>query len=202
MTTKTSVEIHFDENMSVTVQQDHFLANERNKTRLIHLLSQKMAAKGIGTTVATIDADTTIVRCGIEKATTYPTVAVIGEDVDLVVLLVALSPPDRNIYFLKPGRGKVEAKIFSTKQLQELPFSQSILFLHAFSGCDTTSAIYKKKSKATMVTQFKKNPDQMKEIAETFYNRSSTTEAVIQAGEQMFLAPVSYTHLDVYKRQW
>ena len=74
-TTKTSVDINFDENMNVTVQQEHFLANEKNKTRLIHFLTQKMAARGIETKVAIGDADTTIVRCGIEKATTNPTVA-------------------------------------------------------------------------------------------------------------------------------
>ena len=106
---------------------------------------------------------------------------------DLVVLLIALAPPDSNIYFLKPGRGKVEAKLFSTKQLQELPFSQSILLLHAFSGCDTTSAIYKN-GKATMVALFEKQPSQMKDIAEIFYNPSSTPDGVSQAGEKMFLA--------------
>lgn len=185
--TKTSVDINFDENMKVTVQQEHFLANENNKTKLIHLLTQKMAASGIETKVATGDADTTIVRCGIEKSASNPIVAVIGEDVDLVVLLIALTPPNTNIYFLKPSRGKVETKIFSTQQLQELSFYQSILLLHAFSGCDTTSAIYKK-SKATMVTLFKNQTNQMQELAEIFYNSSSTPGAVSEAGEKMFLA--------------
>ncbi|GBM10900.1 hypothetical protein AVEN_132500-1 [Araneus ventricosus] len=59
-------------NQPVTVQQEHFLANGRNKTRLIHLLTQKMAAKGNETRVATGDADTYIMRYGLEKATSQP----------------------------------------------------------------------------------------------------------------------------------
>ncbi|GBN80368.1 hypothetical protein AVEN_190500-1 [Araneus ventricosus] len=136
-----SVDINFEETMTVTVQQEHFLAKGWNKTRFIQLLRQKMTSKGIQTRVAKGDADSYIVRCLLEKATSHPTVAIIGEDVDLIVILIASAPPESDIYFMKPGKGKVEAKIFSTRNLQkELPFAQTILLLHAFSGCDTTSA--------------------------------------------------------------
>ncbi|CAK1594036.1 unnamed protein product [Parnassius mnemosyne] len=56
--TKTSV---VNENTIITVQQEHFLANEKNKTRLIQFLTEKMTAAGIETTVATGDADGIIV---------------------------------------------------------------------------------------------------------------------------------------------
>ncbi|GBN63404.1 hypothetical protein AVEN_120458-1 [Araneus ventricosus] len=104
-----------------------------------------MASKGIETRVAAGDADTYIVRSGLEKATSHPVVAIIGQEVDLVVLLIALAPTESNIYFIKPGKGKVEAKLFLTRKLQkELSFAQTILLLHAFSGCNITSAIYRK----------------------------------------------------------
>ncbi|GBM04879.1 hypothetical protein AVEN_252825-1 [Araneus ventricosus] len=61
---------------SVTVQQGHFPANKRHKTRLIHLLTQKMAPKGIETTG---DSDTYIVRCGLEKAISHSIVAITGQ---------------------------------------------------------------------------------------------------------------------------
>ncbi|GBM68233.1 hypothetical protein AVEN_268717-1 [Araneus ventricosus] len=163
-----SVDINFEETMTVTVQQEHFLANGRNKTRL-QLLRQKMTSKGIETRVAKVDADTYIVRCGLEKATSHPTVAIIGEDVDLIMILIALAPAENDIYFMKPGKGKVEAKIFSTRKLQkELSFAQTNFLLHAFSGCDTTSAIYR--SKASTVNLFKNQLCQMKNIADIFYN--------------------------------
>ncbi|GBM49576.1 hypothetical protein AVEN_186680-1 [Araneus ventricosus] len=68
-----------------------------------------------------------------------------GKDVDLVVLLIVLAPPESNIYFMKPGKGKVEAKLFLTRKLQkELSFAQTIILLHAFRGCDITPDIYGK----------------------------------------------------------
>lgn len=89
--TKTSAGIHFNETTNIIVQQEHFLANEKNKTRLIELLSDKMKLNGIETVVAEGDADSTIVRCGLEKAAIRPSVTIIGEDVDLIVLLIALT---------------------------------------------------------------------------------------------------------------
>ncbi|GBM90207.1 hypothetical protein AVEN_82202-1 [Araneus ventricosus] len=59
-------------NQSVTVRQKHFLAIERNKTRHVQLLTQKMAAKGTETRDATVNADTYIVRSVLEKEASYP----------------------------------------------------------------------------------------------------------------------------------
>ncbi|GBM67168.1 hypothetical protein AVEN_218077-1 [Araneus ventricosus] len=81
-----------------------------------------MTSKGIETRVAKGDADTYIVRCGLEKATSHPTVAKIGENVDLIVILIAVAPAECDIYFMKPGKGKVEAKIFFYKKAAERTF--------------------------------------------------------------------------------
>ncbi|GBM64161.1 hypothetical protein AVEN_57170-1 [Araneus ventricosus] len=74
-----------DRNQSVTVRQKHFLAIEEIRPGMFNYFlqtfqlqifqlhfTQKMAAKGIETRVATGDADTYIVRSGLEKATSHP----------------------------------------------------------------------------------------------------------------------------------
>ena len=185
--TKTSVDINFHESTTITVQQEHFLANERNKTMLIHLLSKKMAAAGIETAVATGDADSTIVRCGLNKAAVHPTVAIVAEDVDLIVLLMGLAPPSINMYFMKPGRGNVETKLFSVRQLQQLAISKTILLLHSFSGCDTTSAIHGK-SKVGIAKLFAQNPALTQDISAIFTDPSASPEDIERAGEKLFLA--------------
>ncbi|KAF2887309.1 hypothetical protein ILUMI_18864, partial [Ignelater luminosus] len=93
--TKTSVDNNFTESMNVTVPQEHFLANEKNKTRPIQLLSDKITARGIKAVAATGDTDGTIVRCGLEKAALHPAVRITGENVDLIVLLIAFARPRR-----------------------------------------------------------------------------------------------------------
>ena len=143
-TTMTSVYIDFTEGMPVTVQQEHFLGNEKNKAKFISMLSHKMITEGIEVRQAEADADTKIVSCGVEKAAFNENVAVIGEDVDLLVLLTALAPPESNILFVKPGRGKVESRMYSSLELQKPDFAESILFIHGFSGCDTISSIFRK----------------------------------------------------------
>ncbi|GBM08187.1 hypothetical protein AVEN_32744-1 [Araneus ventricosus] len=112
-------------NQSVPVQQEHFPTNERNKTSLIQLLTQKMASEGIETRIAAGDADTYIVRFGIVKAISQPIVAITGQDLDLVVLLIPLATPESNICFKKSGKRKVEAKLFFTRKAPKRTFFSS-----------------------------------------------------------------------------
>jgi len=49
------------------------------------------------------------------------------------------------IYFLKPGKGQTETKMYSSQSLTSYSKCQAhILFLHAITGCDTTSALYQR----------------------------------------------------------
>ncbi|GBM31901.1 hypothetical protein AVEN_183299-1 [Araneus ventricosus] len=92
----------------------------------------------------TNDADVHIVKTAVE---TYEKikrqVVAISQDVDLLVLLTALTPDDMDILMLKEGEGKVKDRFYSSKDLQNsnlvMDYKSSILFLHAISGCDTTS---------------------------------------------------------------
>ncbi|GBM19778.1 hypothetical protein AVEN_125570-1, partial [Araneus ventricosus] len=67
----------------------------------------------------TDDADVHIVKTGIE---TYEKikkqVVVIGQDVDILALLTALTPDYIDILMLKEGKGKVKDRFFSSKDLQ------------------------------------------------------------------------------------
>ncbi|GBM42637.1 hypothetical protein AVEN_221750-1 [Araneus ventricosus] len=100
-------------------------------------------------TFATDDADVHIVKTAIE---TYEKIkkqaVVIGQDVDLLVLPTALTPDYMDILMLKEGKGKVKDRSIALKDLQNsnlvIECKKSILFLHAISGCDTTSGFYGK----------------------------------------------------------
>ena len=77
-------------------------------------------------------------------------VVVVSEDSDILYILTALASTEKENYFLKPsrnnGKQKVPQDIFTSNCLND-EYSNSkdhILFLHAFTGCDTTSVFHKK----------------------------------------------------------
>ena len=91
------------------------------------------------------DADHDIVVPALQKSTSHDHVIIYGEDVDLLVLLCGLGSTRRNIYFQKSSRGEAGCVQFSASSFNqgtvELPPGFE-LFIHAFSGCDTTSALF------------------------------------------------------------
>lgn len=129
--------------MTHTVPQTNFLSNDANKGRFISILKKKFEDAQFTVIQATEDADTLIVNTAIEMSSSYEYAIIVGEDVDLLVLLTALGNSHENIYLLKPGKGKTVNRIYSSHSLQgDETVKNNIFFLHAFSGCDTTSALF------------------------------------------------------------
>lgn len=142
-TASSSADILFDASMTVPTSQQQFLANANNKNRFISMLSEKFEAATILVKQAKNDADVLIIETAIEQSNTSTSI-IVGEDVDLLAILIGRSPQNI-IYFRKPGKGKVQSKMYSSKSLASYPKCQAyILFLHAMTGCDTTSALYNK----------------------------------------------------------
>ncbi|CAH1110928.1 unnamed protein product [Psylliodes chrysocephalus] len=129
--------------MIPTVSQEQFLSISFNKMRLIAFLQTKLEAHNYNIKQAIEDADLLIVQTAIELAPSFSSVFVIGEDVDLLVLLIATAREILNLYLRKPGRGKKKDVFYSPQNLQHSDaVVKSMLFLHAFSGCDTKSALF------------------------------------------------------------
>lgn len=153
-----SADVLFDETMNVTVSQDKFLFNSNNKIRLISMLLEKFEANNFHIKHAQDDADVLIIEAALEQACKNTTV-VVGEIIDLLVILIARTPIDKKIFFLKPGKGKDERKIYSSRNFDEHKSSKDlILFLHAFSGCNTTSALFNE-GKTAALKLLKKRQD-------------------------------------------
>ena len=180
-------EFVFDENMKATVTQEQFLSNDKNKIRLISILKTFFEKAGCAVYIAEDDADLLIINKAIQKSSNIQ-VTVVGEDVDLLVLLIALTPENKNIYFLKPGSGKIAKKVFSSNDLQKQYFNikNTILLAHAFSGCDSTSAIFRK-GKLKILKIMEKYQTIITNIAATFKNVDATSSQIEKAGETLFI---------------
>lgn len=122
------------------------------------MLQTKLEAHNYTVKQAVEDADSLIVQTAIELAPSFSSVFVIGEDVDLLVLLTAKARKIPNVYLRKPGRGNKEDVFYSPQSLQYSDaVAKSILFVHAFSGCDTTSALFNQ-GKIRFLKTLVKNP--------------------------------------------
>ncbi|KAF2898426.1 hypothetical protein ILUMI_07751 [Ignelater luminosus] len=116
-------------------------SNNNFKVVIMSRKSGKMKEKSMTILQAPHDADSLIVNTTILYATTNPSVIIVKKNVDVMVLMVALTPEDKDTYLLKPGKGKNKNVIYSSaaEQKRHSSITNHLLFLHAANGCDTTS---------------------------------------------------------------
>lgn len=185
---KPCVDIIFTDNMTVTATQDKFLGNESNKTRFISLLKTVLIKSDIEVEQAVEDADGLIISTAKRISQEYSAAVVIGEDVDLLVLLTATAGACNNIYLRKPGRGKSTDATYSPYCLKPIygpNAAKNLLFLHAISGCDTTSAPFNLGKMKTM-TALQKSPD-LVSLTEVFLQDKADKTTIASNGEQFIL---------------
>lgn len=182
---KNSMEVLFNETMAPIVSQDKFLANSKNKSRLISMLMKKFTEAKMVCKQAKEDADTLIIGTAITLAQTHESVVVVGQDVDLPVIMAGLCTSP-NVHFLKPGKGKVPQVMYHPQSALDKTVAQHILFLHAMSGCDTTSALFNQ-GKIKCVNTLQKNPGLI-DIIQGFKNPEASQEEIVYAGEQFLIA--------------
>lgn len=140
------------------------------------MLCQKSITCGYETKVATEDADTLIVTSAIEKSETNDNVVIIGQDIDLLVILNQLGHQKNNLYFKKIGDAKNRDLLYSSCSFMYYKLQHVVGFLHAFSGCDTTSGFYHHPK--NKITKLINNNQDLIEAAEKFYNKDSTKETL------------------------
>ncbi|GBL90244.1 hypothetical protein AVEN_130356-1 [Araneus ventricosus] len=184
-----SIDILFDETMIPTVSQNKFLGNNANKDRLIRMLKTKFEAEIFMVKQATEDADTLIINTAMSVSSAFDSVIVVGEDVDLLILLTAPSTRS-NIYILKPGKGKISQQIYSIKSIIDKTAADHILFLHVFSGCDTTCTLFNQR-KMKFIYVLRKNPN-FNEVIQVFKNPNADPEIIAEAIERFLLELYGY----------
>ena len=140
-TTKSSADIEVMLDAITTTTHSQFLANPYNKAQLIKLLSTAQVVQ------ADADVDVTIAITALENASKNDEecVAVGSRDTDVLVILIARLDDRRNIVLIHSQPGKPDRTYDLYKISGELgALCEVLLALHAFTGCDTTSAPFRK----------------------------------------------------------
>ena len=180
----TGPNVAFNEATPFKGKKDSVLSNSENKQRFLNLLSERLLKAGYQVIHAVDDADVLIVKTAISCSEKSDTV-VIGEDTDLLVLLCHHVPLENfNVYFWSEGKN-ISSKavkcwdIKKTKVVLGESVCRCLPFLHAITGCDTTSRMFGISKGAALK---KMNGDELKECAEVF-NSNSSKDDIVKAGE-------------------
>ena len=180
--------------ISIQVQEDHlisvnkklFMSKKENVKQFISLLSYHLTARGVTCHHAVADADRLIAKVAIESATESSTV-VNAEDTDVLILLLHMTPDNTKDIFFVPHIPKQRTKKRRVWPIQDVQrrlgreLCQRLLFIHAFSGCDTTARPYGM-GKGTTLSKVMNNLI-LGKCADTFTDVNSTKEDVIEAGD-------------------
>jgi hypothetical protein len=197
------LKVDFSEDMPCKLKKENFLANRFNKQRFIDMLGSRLRENNYTVVHASDDADVKIVLTAVECAKSRK-VTVIGEDTDLLVLLCY--HVDLNscaVYFRsEPKQSTMKMKIWNIQRTkQDIGEEMCLLlpFLHAISGCDTTSRLFGV-GKGAAYKKFKSSV-YVKDLAQKI-NSTSAKDEIVQAGEEIIAClygGVQYEGLDVLR---
>lgn len=183
----SSRQVIVENQTQASLSQQDFFSNTHNKIEFITLLSSHLEAANCTVYHASADADCLIVNTAIRVANTGATSVLVGEDTDLLILMCALAKPDTEIKMFIPGNKSRSDKLYSSKALQSAlgEMVNSLLFIHAVTGCDTTSAPYRKGKKIP----FKRLTEDaaLRTQVQVFNNPNSSADVIAAAGEAFLL---------------
>ncbi len=129
-----------DEQTPVPTNKPAFPSKRRNKQRLIKLLERHLERAGISVDHAGEgDADVVIVMKALELLKLHENVLVIADDTDVLILLLHHASYTDKL-FMETNQQIIFIKV--AKEVLGRELYMCLLFAHAMSGCDTTSALY------------------------------------------------------------
>ena len=168
--------------------KDDFLLTGANKQALIQLIMERMKQKGYDVIQAEGVADLEISKAAISMSAFRP-ISLIGEDTDLLVLWLFHTDVSKctALYFRSD---KMKSYVYNIKVLKQVlgkAVCNDLLFLHAFTGCDSVSRVFEigKKSRFQRIINREKT---MKDCSKAFSRPKQTQDVVETNGSKAMIA--------------
>ena len=131
-------EVNFKAEMWLTMKKKAFLTNPKNKQRFLYFIGTELKKAGVEVQHSAGDADYNIVSTACTMAKRR-SVVVVGDDTDLLVLHLHHLSPRHHVIFLQTASKILNIQILQDHLASDL--TVLLLFLHAVTGCDTTSRL-------------------------------------------------------------
>ena len=188
---KSAADIKLCETMTAHPKQHEFLANDRNKSQFIDLLKQRLSRDGHNVKQSEYDADTLIVKSALDLAHSGYVTTVVADDTDILVLLLHhyRSTDMADIFLLSEAakRQRQGIKFINVRRLVNVlgqTLMSHLLFIHGWSGRDTTSTFFNQ-GKTAILRKLEKS-EEVQGISRLFNCSNVTQEQVAEAGLRLF----------------
>ena len=189
--------ISFTEETVFAGKKDEVLSRDRNKQNMIDLISEKLGGKGCEVINAPGDADVQIVKAAVLSSLTRST-TLIGEDTDLLILLLHyMQQANKDLYF-RSDKANCD-KLYHINELKIVlgeELCSQLLFLHAYTGCDTTSRIFGVGKKSSVFHKLVKGDATLKYCANSFPLPKQTAASIVIKGCQAMAVIFGDTRTD------
>ncbi|TGZ53780.1 hypothetical protein DBV15_10326 [Temnothorax longispinosus] len=107
-----------------------------------------------------------------------------AEVIDEIQFLTGLGQETSNVFFRKSRKGRTREALYSANSFKHVSVIDHIFLLHAFTGCDTTSAIYNI-GKTKLINILEKN-DGLREVLYMFKKTKLDIDVLTAAREKIF----------------
>ena len=120
------------------------MSRDINKAAMITLISAALIRKGCRVIQSPGDADIDIVQATVERSR-HCTTTLVGEDTDLLILLFHYSSTDNENTYFRSNKQSKERRVYNINLLKGTlgnDVCTKLLFVHAYTGCDSTLRIF------------------------------------------------------------
>ena len=187
---RISQTVEIDKSYMCTNDRNEFLTNYTNKENFVTALAAKLEANGIKVVPCPSDADTTIVKVALDYEKRPVTIFADDTDISCLLLHHIYILRDHGDIYLKNMTRKIDIKIRSCCRIQDIIDASEnfhveyMLFCHAFTGCETISAIHMF-GKTSILAKLK-GSSKLKNIADQFFFEDMSVEGIGNATIHVF----------------
>jgi hypothetical protein len=182
---KSAPDIVLSEEKPTYKNQAQFLSNEKNKKRFVKLLTTYLTQNGCKVKQAINDADTLIVDTAVKAASEKP-VTVVATDTDVFIMLLYHMPKCVHDVCMQSETASSQRHQVTITSIRRVynhlggTVVKQLLFIHALSGCDTTSSMFGL-GKATSYKKITRRGELASQI-DVFGNLEASHSQITEAG--------------------
>ena len=153
------------------------------------MLSRYLTEAGHSIKQCESDADTEIVDAALQFANHSKSVTVVADDTDILILLLHFWSYEMATIFLRSeSKQQKNMKLLNVSRIAEIMETRirsNLLFIHAWGGCDTTSATFNQ-GKSAVLKLVKQGKEDIIGVCSVFNDESSSHKQVADAGIRLF----------------